>query len=342
MATQTERLKSFLAHKSKPLRFFVTDAAHQIRRNSLVEDWIVPISQPVLWIYQPGRSGGTLLLRLFDRHPELHVRPRPLGFGLANGWPDDPLSVLPQLRKAFSMSRFNRRGIRKGASNKPQIVVPTYFDEHWYRTILRDRLRDANTGRHVFDALHTASLNAWRNNQNLHGPKRFVVFHTAPGFQHRFGADVPKFLKTYPDGFMLFVARKPEDWLASAVDLQHANKYTDRLEDALHDYVRFYKALPNDELGRVIVLEFDRLVQDSEQVLRNLCDRVGISFSEALRVTTMNGIPMVQNTSHDVPDRSVPDPSVTGKGQELRAAIAQRGPFKEAEHLYQAAIERSL
>lgn len=47
-----------------------------IRRENVID-----ASQPLVLIAQPIRSGGTLLSRCFDGHPELHVHPAELQIG---------------------------------------------------------------------------------------------------------------------------------------------------------------------------------------------------------------------------------------------------------------------
>ncbi len=42
---------------------------------------LVPVREPVVLVSQVQRSGGTLLSRLFDAHPEIHAHPYELHIG---------------------------------------------------------------------------------------------------------------------------------------------------------------------------------------------------------------------------------------------------------------------
>ncbi len=61
----------------------VLEQLFAIRRRNLT-----PVSQPLLLIASRlARSGGSLLLQLLDSHPQLHVRPHELRFGVGETWP---------------------------------------------------------------------------------------------------------------------------------------------------------------------------------------------------------------------------------------------------------------
>ena len=67
-------------------------------------------------------------------------------------------------------------GFQKKASNRAQTIAPIYFDESWYRAILADASMD--TPRDAVNAANTACFNAWRNYQNLYGPKKYMLMHS--------------------------------------------------------------------------------------------------------------------------------------------------------------------
>lgn len=308
---------------------------HTALRNRMVPEWVVPVDQPVVWVCQPARSGGTMLIRLFDGHPQVHVRPVPVNFGRSRGWPDDPIRDLAKLRGIFSLARFNRRGFAKGASNEVQDAMPVYFDERWFRTILARGLRTASTGRQIFDALNTATFNAWRNYQNLYGPKNNVVFHSVLNPDVGLGVAYENFFQSYPDGYVIFTARNPEDWLASAVKLEKSNRYIVDMETALDSYVKYFTAIKQSADERVIVLEFDDLVRHPRNNLERLCQRFGIQYRETLETTTMNRMPLSPNSSYETAKAFAPDLSVLGRGAAIREEASKLEQFPKAWALFE-------
>ena len=74
---------------------------------------VVPVDQPLALICQAQRSGGTLLARLFDGHPQCHVHPYELqiGFPKPHIWPqlaldEEPAIWFAKLHESYLDSQF--------------------------------------------------------------------------------------------------------------------------------------------------------------------------------------------------------------------------------------------
>ena len=303
--------------------------------NELMLEWVVPIAQPVVWLFQPPRSGGTMLLRLFDCHPEMHVHPAPTTVH----WPPKP--KLEKIEQSFSLARYNGVGFKKSASNRAQQPVPIYFDEKWYHAILANAHFDSP--RNVFDSASTARFNAWRNYQNLYGqPKRYQLLHSTIWQRTPVDRMVKNFFTSYPDGYMIFIARCPEDWLASGAKLEAS--MLNHMETACGDYVAAYEAYEQSRRNapeRMFILNFDRLVTEPKAVLSRLCDRLGIAYHSALETTTINGIPMAANSSHTGEDKYAPDPSRIGWGVEIKQDAQKLRKFDAAGRLFETLCSSS-
>ena len=285
----------------------------------------MPITQPVIWICQPPRSGGTLLLRLFDGHPQVHVRPMPLTFRNDVPWPKTP--EVRTLKTTFTMQQFSRRGFVKRASNRAQGLVPIYFDRLWYKTIYSNSKID--NPRDVFNALATASFNAWRNYQNLYGAKKYVLFHTASALE-----GIKNFSQIYPDGHVIFIARNPLDWLASATKLRKSSRYEGDLDQALLDYISCYENVPES----AIVIDFDKLILEPKNTLTRLCEYIGIEYWPTFETTTANSIPVSANSSHGGGQRYSPDPQIIGRGSYIRKHVELMPAFDQAQLLYYSLV----
>ncbi len=302
--------------------------------NNLVRDWVVPVDQPVLWVFQPPRSGGTLFLRLLDGHPQIHVHPAPMNNVRWQAHPD-----IKKISAAFSLAKHNDVGFFKHASKRKQPITPIYFDVEWYDTILADLPKD--TSREVFNACSTACLNAWRNYQNLYGEKRYQVMHSTIWERSPTAKMIDNFFAVYPDGNLLFIARKPEDWLASA--LGQGGLY-DEMDDPLKEYVAPYQIIDQatTQYGKkIIILKFDDLVRHTERTLKRLFDQLGTDYHPACGITTANGIPVPANSSHDIEPIFAPDPSLIGRGAEIIDTARALPKYTSAMKVFNRLLSRA-
>ena len=235
----------------------------------------------------------------------------------------------------FSLGKFNGVGFRKTASNRKQTTAPIYFDEDWHQTIFEQNRK--KSPRDVFNAANTACFNAWRNYQNLYGQKKYVLMHSTIWARTPVLASVANFFSAYPDGYTIFIARRPEDWLASA--LKQGGLYED-MGVSLREYVAAYEAYQSAQkhhgADRMISLNFEKLVTQPNVVLSQLCSRLGIRYNPAMEMTTINGMPIGANSSHAGKERFAPDPALIGWGAEIRAEVEEVPQFSDACRLYEA------
>ncbi len=157
--------------------------------------------------------------------------------------------------------------------------------------------RRPGSEREVLDCYFTSYFNAWLDNHNLYtGPKRVVT-----GFTPRLAMEagnVERFFAAYPDGALISIVRDPCAWYVSASGYQ-PDRYGD-VETALELWRRSAEAAvaARERFGeRVVVLTYERLVLETEAVMGELAERVGISMLPSLLVPTFNGLPIRANSS---------------------------------------------
>ena len=294
-------------------------------------EWVRPVREPVVWICQAPRSGGTLLLRLLDSHPQLHGYPSVFGFTNPEMiWPSsEELAVSGEklLCGAFakmSLAKFDRVGMSKQSSNMVQDVYPIYFDQEWFETIFAEFCRESSD-RHKFDAVFTAVFNAWRNYQSLYFEKKYVVGHMTMrwGQLEHYVENFQRFQATYPDGYMIFMTREPDDWMASYTSLKKATPYSGDPREAADYYKAYYRqALEVAAGGRLIVLRFRDLLQQGEATMGALAAKLGIDWNPLLLRPTFNGAPWYQNSSFEHSRLAAIDTTVMGQGKQLAGDVA--------------------
>jgi hypothetical protein len=270
----------------------------------------VPVREPLVLVSQVERSGGTLLSRLFDDHPECHAHPRDIEIGYpkkTRHWPpidlDRPESWFDMLHEAH-VGKYRRKG--EWSSKRVAERVPFLFSLELQRTIFETRAatQDVSSARDVLDCYFTSYFNAWLDNHNLYtGPKKVVT-----GFAPRLTFDlaqIERFFDDYPDGTLVTSVRKPGGWYAS---FRADRRGHDDVEGALGLWRRSaMAALEAHERRpeRVVVVLYEDLVRDSEATMRRIADRIGITMSPALLVPTFNGRPIAANSSFDVKGQGV-------------------------------------
>ena len=267
---------------------------------------IVTVDQPLVLITQAPRSGGTLLMRLFDGHPECHAIGHELGSLLPSRLPlpreqEAAWKALtdPRLAVWFAEGMRQAKGRRLSGDRswQPFLVPPLLQRRLFELALARDR---PETDRGIVDCYLTAYFNAWLDYRGL---------HTATGHRWVTGFEPSAivrpdrlrcFRELYPDGRIVSVVRNPASWIVSAA--RRNRRYADR-DVAVHfwrETVEAALALREQSPESVAIVSFETLVDDTEGVMAAIANFLGIAFSPELLVPTLNGRPMKANSSFPV------------------------------------------
>ncbi len=271
----------------------------------------VEVREPLVLVSQVQRSGGTLLSRLFDGHPECHAHPRCLwiGYPSSRHWP--PIASTPPERW-FEILYEKKSGIdlREGydnmASAEDPDVFPFLFLPRLQKAIFDHRVATSAPAseREVLDCYFTSYFNAWLDNQNLFTrPKKVVT-----GFVPLLSMDlenVTRFFAAYPDGTLISIVRDPLGWFNSARKLKV--RYQDPSR-AIRTWRKSTKAAveARERFGdRVIVLTYRDLVLETETAMERLAERLGLTMSPILLEPSFNGRPIRANSSNRVTEYGI-------------------------------------
>jgi hypothetical protein len=274
------------------------------------ERWTVPVTQPLLLCSQAQRSGGTLLIRLFDGHPSCFTHPNELRWGKPLAWPEPDLTapldanalfahMAENWPRKFAMDGYGKYSKWTTERHPDEVVrYPFIFDVGLQRRIFAAALaRHSSSRRDVLDAYLTSLFNAWLDYQNLYaGPKEWVVAFEPRLAIRETGLDA--FFADYSDGLLVTIVREPGAWLASF--LKHVDTEP-RL--AIRRWIRSAERGLQEHAAhpdRVAVVLFEDLVQHTEVVMRALCERMRIPFSDVLLSPTYNSMPVLSDSSHQM------------------------------------------
>ena len=290
------------------------DAAELARLQAVRLAHLVPVRQPLVLISQIQRSGGTLLSQLLDGHPEVHAHPGELSIGKPKKWDWPPLD-LERPETWFDVlfepqvDLYLREGFLKEKPLLGQLepdVFPFLFSPRVQRAVFERCVSEwrPQTERGVLDCYFTSYFNGWLDDQNLYsGPKKVVTAFTP---RLAMEADrLERYLAAYPDGTFVSIVRDPRAWYASA--RKHRPHYED-VEEAMALW-RQSAETALDVRGcygdRVLLLTYEQLVEETEQTMRRLAERIGISWSPVLSTPTFNGRPTLANSTEPVERRGV-------------------------------------
>ncbi|MGD8297857.1 MAG: sulfotransferase [Desulfobacterales bacterium] len=257
---------------------------------------IMPITQPLVLNTQIHHSGGSLLNRLLDGHPELNALPHEIGSGTpATGhWPGIDLDHKPQGWFKTLYKEVDIKKVRKKFScdDSESTTIPFVFLPLIQEQIFLRYLESTETMRHrdIIEAYITSCFGAWLDYQNLSGEKKFTTIY-APDLATQ-PESMESFFGIYPESKIISLIRKPEDWFACAQRLE-PEVYGD-VNQSIRCWQKSVKAVReiNMKFGdRVCLIRFEDLMGRTEAVMRFVSEFLEISFEDILLTPTFNSIP---------------------------------------------------
>ena len=314
----------------------------------LRREHVVPVDQPLALICQAQRSGGTLLGRLFDGHPQCHAHPHELHIGdrRPHVWPELPLERDPQawfatlqedkVRNLFEKGR-RRIPLKVAAEGKEDPSYPMVLPPAVQRQIFLDeveRRQPISSEREILDAYMTSLFNAWLDNQNLRGVEKRWVVAFSP--RRAWGDGLAKFFELYPDGRLISIIRDPLSWYTSAQG-RDPEADTESLLEAWKRSANEMLRAAGEYGPRVHIVRFDELLTDTPATMRALAEFLEIEFDEVLTTPTFNGYPVGANSSYVVTETGVVSDPVE-RYRELLSEEQQTLIKERCEELYEAVL----
>lgn len=267
--------------------------------------WLMEVKEPLILISQVQRSGGTLLSQLFDGHPECFSHPAEITWGRPEKWHWPQIDItqdkLGSIFEQVHESWINAYGGAGFYRKKPGYATkyPFIFDLTLQRQIFFKVVAENNvtSQRDILNAYLTSFFNAWTDYQNLYGSdKKFVV-----GFIPRLIVEtsVAEYFTDYPDGYIISLVRDPMNWFVSARKHKHFRYVTNANEllkfwtDSCLATLKAKKSFPD----RVLVYKFDSLITDTSKVMKHICTRTGLAYSDLMLKPTFNSVSIRSNSS---------------------------------------------
>ena len=319
------------------------------------------VNQPLVLISQVQRSGGTLLTRLFDGHPQVFAHPHELqwGFPTKTDWPNDQICKITQrnfapqikqliqpwllfasLEDSYSKADGNTKADKSEFDfdlDKSRILFQSICS-----TLVGQKLRKSGLEVQSFDrrrdvfAAYFASLFYYLYDEEERDtfPNRRLITAFIPALINDAGS-LARFRADYPDGWLISIMREPSNWLASATP-----HFNDRADVVIHSWMSSTRAAINEAEKRTILVDYRSLVTDTEAVMRAICERIGIDWHPCLLEPTFLGAPQMPNSSFEVSRTGIIGEAAERVGPDLPQALQDECRALYAEALELAEVRR--
>ena len=244
------------------------------------------LPQPLVLITQIQRSGGTLISQLFDGHPQICAHPHELHIGrpMKWHWPNLKMNDLPQTLLTFlyekRLEKFMQTGYVKPGSNPyaTKEIHPFSFNSSLQQAAFLQavKLAPAQSQRDILNAFFTSFFAAW-SDVSVGADKKFITAFCPRVLMVPDSTE--RYIRDYPDGHIISSVRDPRTWYASS--RRHSKDYKD-VRNAISQWklstervIRLKKERPN----YIFVTTYERLVSDTEKIMRNMASFLGSIFS---------------------------------------------------------------
>ncbi len=295
-------LEEFWTRKSEINRIYRSKAEH-MRRHSC----------PLILFSQIQRSGGSMMARLFDGHPQCLAHPHELKIGhpRKENWPilsmeDSPDVWISRLFEDSTAFLF-RNNYRKAGSSNPDyrelpFLIPPNLVRFLFLTLCEQH--PPKNSRQILDHYFTAYFNAWLD---IAAPSQAPKYIT--GFTPRMimeETSMQGFWRDYPDGRLVSVIREPFGWFVS-YSKQKADIYPD-VPKRIDQWNRSTRRALEEKHARpeqVFLVRFEDLLHDTPAAMRQMAAFLGLEYHSLLTEPTYRGWPVVANSHFEMTGHAV-------------------------------------
>ena len=231
-------------------------------------------------------NGGNTTHRFFDGHPELHVYPFESQIGNTSTlsafsslfppryeWPSFSLTITPQSCYEMFWDEEMKSKLRVPHVSKFR-KVSMDLDEHQRKEIFCDHLeKEGMTQRNIIMAYYKSTFDAWKD-LNRTGKEHFYV-----GYNPVVGVHAEQILMDIPDGHVIHVVRNPYSAFADTSKRPYPlSLYNYCIRWSIVQLMALTMAKRHPH--RFHIIRFEDLIEKTEDVMRNISDRLGIEFSD--------------------------------------------------------------
>jgi len=265
---------------------------------------ITKIEESLILIGQIQRSGGSLLVQLFDSHKNLHTYPNELiisksRYQLFHRNFYKTLIINEGLRINYIKRNYTKLG-----KIKPNKILrnPFKFNPSLEKKIfleLKRKFKKKNTNkkRFIFNAYFTSFFNSFLNYKNFKGKKKYIIAFLPKFIFYK--NNINLFFKTYPKSFIIIILREPMGWLNSAKIHFDTKNNKDLLKNWNNNFNNSLK-LKRKYKKQILLVSFSNLRNNTKRTMHKICKIIKIDYLSSLTTPTFNGHNIQSNSSHKI------------------------------------------
>ena len=225
-------------------------------------------------------------------------------------WP--PINIEKSPKNNFKLlsgdQKHNKLGFQR-TYNKNLQSLPFYLPYYVHEKNFILNWNKPKSERDILDLYFSTFFSSWLNYNNSKNNKKFIIGHIPRFFEDNIvyrnkiyncnEYNSKKFFSTYPNGYILSIIRNPSNWICSA-RLSSSTKFMKND----HERFTYWKnsivsmiSLYDKYKGRVIFINFDDLIINTELIMKKICNIIGIKFEEILTKPSFNLFPVLSNSS---------------------------------------------
>jgi hypothetical protein len=199
------------------------------------------------------------------------------------------------------LEKFIQHGYVKPGSNRYAAaeVHPFNFSREIQQETFLDCIEQNNivTQRDVLDCFFISFFAAW-SDYRPSGKEKYVSAFCPRVLMY--ASSAARFLRDYPDGWILCSIRDPRSWYVSSS--RHNSQLYRNVEIAIEQWCVSTQSILThfaNHPGQIQVMTYESLLSNTEAVMRGIAARLGIDFQESLLMPTYLSKPILPNSSFD-------------------------------------------
>lgn len=289
------------------------------------------------------RSGTSLLLRLFDSHPQVFAMPSETGIITILEKDPEFLKVLKRCKDEHQLlSTISANGIMRfqdivygdlnGISfSKTGTFYPFEFDFEIFSQNFLACLKENNTVEKIVYGYYDAIRSAWKNCTflSIKDDRKIYAVQRAHRIDKYPREDSVRFVAdNVPDMVVIEMVRDPIFQIGSAMK----NEKDLSLDQAIVSWSYSYNYIKKRSAkypGRYILIKYEELTSNPESTMKKLADFIGIDFDGNLLIPTFNGNPWKGNSTFEKKDGLQASKKIFLNDEQLSSVKKSLGGFRD-------------
>ena len=320
------------------IRYFFLNKEYKISKFSKQKPNLIVISQI-------QRSGGTLMTQLFDGHKNILSYPSELIITKPK-WDWSKKKNYYDYKNQISMFARKKKYFKWGSADEKKLISIKKFNFNYdliKQKYIYDKIQqDNNFQSQIYSYFSSFFLSFQNLKKKNFNQKNYISFFTPRLNMNKYSMKL--FFSSFEKSYAITLFRSPLSWLSSAI--RHSRNYRNPNHalnlwnlSTISSY-NLKKKYPN----RVILINFEIFVKNTEREMKKICKKLNIKFSKSLLHPTFNEKKIYSDSSFNTSLGKI-DKKVLNREKNLKHDIMKQIDKKlliKANKIYMKTLNLSL